>query len=42
MHKILKRLFSRLFFVAVSILVQVIWFIGLVYLLGNQVPAFFM
>ena len=41
MHKILKRLFSRLFFVAVSILVQVIWFIGLVYLLGTRFQPFY-
>ena len=40
MQKILKRLFSRLFFVALAIIVQVLWFIGLVYLLGSRFPGF--
>ena len=41
MQKILKRLFSRLFFVALAIIVQVLWFIGLVYLLGSRFQAFY-
>lgn len=41
MHKILKRLFSRLFFVGISIIAQVVWFIALVFLLGTRFQAFY-
>lgn len=40
MQKILKSLFSRLFFVGVAILVQIIWFIGFIYLLGSKYQWF--
>ncbi|MDD3795750.1 MAG: cardiolipin synthase [Lachnospiraceae bacterium] len=40
MQKFLKRLFSRLFFVGISIVIQILWFIGFVYLLGSRYRIF--
>ena len=39
MHKLLKRLFSRLFFVALAIIVQILWFVAVIYLLGSRYRA---
>ena len=40
MQKILKRVFSRLFFVGLAIVIQILWFIGFIYLLGNRYQWF--
>lgn len=39
-YRALKRLFSRLVIVGISILVQIAWFIGFILLLGSRYPLF--
>ena len=38
MYKFLKKLFGRTFFLAVSVLFQILWFCGFMYLLGSRYP----
>lgn len=40
MQKLLKRLFSRMFFVGISIILQIFWFTEFVYLLGSRYQIF--
>lgn len=40
MHKLLKRLFSRMFFVGLSVLLQIFWFTAFMYLLGSKYQIF--
>lgn len=40
MRKVLKRLFSRLFFVGIAIFAQALWFIFFVYFLGSKYRGF--
>ena len=40
MHKILKKLFSRAFFITISVLMQIFWMVLLFYVLGQQYRLF--
>ena len=38
MYKFLKKLFGRTFFLVISVLFQILWFCGFMYLLGSRYP----